>query len=398
MERQEHEFLETCLWLARAIARHLKMFCLIVGIATLGSIVITQFIDKEYESKAVVLPPMANAPSLSSLGGQFSSVSKMLGMAGGDTREADILEQLLNSRELHKAIIDSFRLVHLYEMDKDPRKAIKEADVLKRFRRNFKVESNDLEFFDITFRDKDPERAKMVVDYALAHVDSIYSTLKWTTASDEVEYIDRRIAQVTSSIDSLKKEMSAFQRKHGVVDPEVQYEETVKLLAAAMQEEAKIKLELDVEKQQHGDKSIRYAELKARYDAAHKNAESLKKRNDSILLSVDNASSVMIAFAQYKADLELQIELLTGLKLQKETAEIQAKKGAPKFTVLERPWLNDKKVSPPRMAIVLLTFFLAAVIATFIAVVIEFTNDERDANGRLYHLLRSIGEALRPRK
>ena len=397
MEARDHEFLETVLWTVRAVLRHKKLYCWIVGAVTVASIAITQFVDKEYESRAVILPPETENASFAKLSGDVSSIAKMVGGFGGDTREADILEQFLSSRELHKAIIDSFGFVHLYKMDKNPEKPAKEADVLKKFRKKFTVDQNDLYFFEVSFRDKDPARAKAVMDFALAYLDSIYSNLKQATASDEVEHCRRRVAQVEATIDSIKSEMARFQAKHGVVDPEVQYEETVKLIASAMADAEQAKLEMEVEREQHGDKSLRYSALKSRHDAARKSVESLKKRKDSVLLPVEDASSVIIAFAQFKADLEVQLGVLSGLKLQQETAEIQARKGAPKFVVLERPWLNDKKVSPPRTAIVIVSFALSSIVAVFLAVLLEFAADQRDANGRLCGLARSIGEALRIR-
>ena len=397
MESRDHEFLETVLWTVRAVARHLRMCCLVVGISTLAAVVVTQFVDKEYDAKAVVLPPISSDP-VAQLSGSLGSLSKIVGASPELHREANVLEQFLSSRELHKAIIDSFGLVRLYKMDKNPKKPPKEADVLKKFRKNFWVETNDLDLFEISFRDKDPARAKAVVDFALARLDSIYSALKTNVADEDVGHYRRRIAQVEASVDSVREEMTRFQAKHGVVDPEVQYEETVKLIASAMAEEEQAKLEMEVEREQHGDKSLRYSELKSRHDAAKKSVESLKKRKDSVLMPVEGASSVMVAFAQLKADLEVQLELLAGLKLQLESAEIQARKGAPKFTVIERPWVNDKKVSPPRAAITALTFVLSGVLATFVSVLIEFCADQRESDGRLYRLLRSIGEALRPRK
>ena len=397
MEERRHEFLETVLWTVRAVARHLKLCFLVAVIPTAVVAVVLLFVDKEYESRAVILPPETQNTPFAKLSGDISSIAKMMGGMGGDSRESDILEQFLSSRELHKAIIDSFGFVHLYKMDKNPEKPPKEADVLKKFRKKFTVDQNDLYFFEVAFRDKDPARAKAVVDFALSYLDSIYSNLKQANASDEVEHCRRRVAQVESTIDSIKSEMAKFQAKHGVVDPEVQYEETVRLIASAMAEEEQAKLEMEVEREQHGDRSLRYSELKSRHDAAKKSVESLKKRKDSVLLPVESASSVMIAFAQFKADLEVQLGVLSGLKLQQETAEIQARKGAPKFVVLERPWLNDKKVSPPRTAIVVVAFALSSVAAVFLAVILEFAADQRESGGRLSGLVRTIGEALRIR-
>ena len=397
MEERRHEFLETVLWTVRAVARHLKLCFLVAVIPTAVVAVVLLFVDKEYESRAVILPPETQNTPFAKLSGDISSIAKMMGGMGGDSRESDILEQFLSSRELHKAIIDSFGFVHLYKMDKNPEKPPKEADVLKKFRKKFTVDQNDLYFFEVAFRDKDPARAKAVVDFALSYLDSIYSNLKQANASDEVEHCRRRVAQVESTIDSIKSEMAKFQAKHGVVDPEVQYEETVRLIASAMAEEEQAKLEMEVEREQHGDRSLRYSELKSRHDAAKKSVESLKKRKDSVLLPVESASSVMIAFAQFKADLEVQLGVLSGLKLQQETVEIQARKGAPKFVVLERPWLNDKKVSPPRTAIVVVAFALSSVAAVFLAVILEFAADQRESGGRLSGLVRTIGEALRIR-
>ena len=396
MEERKYEFLETVLWTVRAVVRHLRMCCLVVGISTLAAIVATQFVDKEYEATAVVLPPASSDP-VAQLSGGLGSLSKLMGASPELYREANILEQFLSARELHKPIIDSFGLVRLYKMDKNPSKPPKEADVLKKFRKNFRVESNDLDLFEISFRDKDPARAKAVVDFALAYLDSIYSALKTNVAAEDVGHYRRRIAQVEASIDSVRAETKRFQTKHGVVDPEVQYGETVKLIASAMAEEEQAKLEMEVEREQHGDKSLRYSALKSRHDAAKKSVESLKKRKDSVLLPVDGASSVMVAFAQLKADLEVQLELLAGLKLQLESAEIQARKGAPKFSVIERPWINDKKVSPPRAAITIVVCMLSTVLSVLVAVVLEFAADQRAAGGRLSGLVRSIGEELRIR-
>ena len=87
MESRDHEFLETVLWTVRAVARHLRMCCLVVGISTLAAVVVTQFVDKEYDAKAVVLPPTSSDP-VAQLAGSLGSLSKIVGASPEIYREA----------------------------------------------------------------------------------------------------------------------------------------------------------------------------------------------------------------------------------------------------------------------------------------------------------------------
>ncbi len=398
MAEQEHEFFESVLWLIRATARHLRLVVVFVATLTLAAIVGTGFIDKKYEATALLLPPIPDAAGIQRVAAEIGAISKLLGGGLYDTREADILEAIFNSSELQLDVAERFNLVQVYELDKNKKRPAKKADLLKVFRKQFSVEFNEADFLELSFRDKSPERAKELLDYMIAKADSLYSKLQAVEAKNSESYYSRRVALARASVDSIQREMVLFQQKHGIVDPEIQYEETVKLLSSAVKEQEQAASEMRIEAKERGENSLRYSQLKSRYEAATQSVAQLKKKRDSVLLPLADAPALIQTYTSLRLDLGLQMQLLEGLQLQVELAQLQEKKGASKFFLIEKPWVNDKKVSPPRMAIVAVTCTLSFVIAILIAASLEFYAEQRKNNGRLYHLLCTTREALTRKK
>ena len=61
---------------------------------------------------------------------------------------------------------------------------------------------------------------------------------------------------------------------------------------------------------------------------------------------------------------------------------------------LQKAWVNNKKVSPPRMAIVALIALISTIICLFISIWKEFLKEEERLDTDLYKLIRSTLELI----
>ena len=106
------------------------------------------------------------------LGGEFSNYASMLGLSFSSV-DADAIWTIFNSKELHDMVIDRFDLAAHYEFDGKFR-----ADLLKQFRKNFKLSLTDENMLEISIEDEDYQMASDMATFMLQKADSMFNAFK----------------------------------------------------------------------------------------------------------------------------------------------------------------------------------------------------------------------------
>lgn len=354
-----------------------KLCLFVIFVPTLIAFIAVMVIKPTYSASAIVTPPQSNSTSLSGigklLGGGSGDFSSFLGFSFGGS-EADAVWTLLNSWELHNKVIKRFDLRSHYKFKGDF-----QADLLKAFRKNFRLELTKEEMFEITYRDKDYLLAAELVAYLLEQADSTYNAFKIKQARQSREYFDERIALNLHVMDSIKNEFVDFQVKNYFYEPVTQMESTIKYLAGLQTVRDEVGLELAYEKNHRGENTKRYDELQNRYKsinaAIYKALEGAQKNVGVVELK--KSPDLAATYLRFESELKVQEALYKLLRQQSEEMQMEEAKMLKNLHILQPPWPNNKKVSPLRGVTLMFTFFISVLFATLLCNFLAYMDEEK---------------------
>ena len=376
MEKQEQTFLELCLRIINNCLLHLKLCIFIVVVPTiLTFIAVMWIIEPRYEIETIVTPPSGKS-SIGGMLGKFlensSGLSSISSMFNSQDKGTDIVWTFLNSWELHEKIIEKFNLVKHYEFDKQ--KKYYRADVLKAFRKNLTLDYNDENMFVIKVEDEDYKLAVDIIEFILFHADSMYNDYKTTQARQARSYMDARLLEVKTVIDSLEKAFTKFQSENNFYDPTIQLESTVKYLGTLQAERDAIAQEVAFEKMNRGENTKRYEELSKRLQSI--DASILQatqgKRNNVGMISLKKSPDLSAEYLRFESELKIQTTIYKFLRQQSEQLKLEEVNQQTNLVVLEPPWENDKKVYPRKSLMLAFTGLISGISAIVVCCFLEF--------------------------
>lgn len=368
--------IEILLTIVNNTLKRIKLAAIIVIVPTLVVFVLVMWVIKpDYTSSAIVTPPSSPSSlgNLASLPG-MSSMGSLLGISSNDG-DIDAVWTILNSWEIHNQIIEHFDLAEHYEFDGDFH-----ADLLKTFRKNFSLSSNNENMFEITIKDKDYKKATRMVEFVLQKADSAFNHFKSTQARLSREYFESRIALSVHDIDSLQNEFIKFQIENNFYEPKTQVEATLRYLGEIQGLKEKVSIERSYEKLKQGrDDSKKYDELNKRYRTldASLNKTLTGKQEEVGLVALKKTPELAAKYLRLEEEIKAQVALYKILRQQNEELRIEEAKMLKNLHVLEAPWENNKKVAPRRGLILMFTFFASSLVAIFFCNMIVYLEEEK---------------------
>jgi uncharacterized protein involved in exopolysaccharide biosynthesis len=363
--------------------KHFKLCCACVLIPTLVVFVLVMWVIKPtYAAKAVVTPPPDNSSmgALSGmLDGELSSYASLLGFASGSV-DADAIWTIFDSKELQDMVIDKFNLAEHYEFDGKFR-----ADLLKKFRKNFKLSLTDENMLEISIEDEDYKLASEMATFMLEKADSMFNAFKTKQARQSREYFDNRIELCLKTLDSLQQDFVKFQADNNFYEPEVQMEATINYLSTLQTERQSVAVEMNYESQLRGTDSKRYSELSKRYSSLNTAInQTLNGKQQSMgLITLKKSPQLGAEYMRKQEEIKVQAALYKLLRQQSEQMQLEEAKKLTNLHVLEAPWPNDKKVSPLRGVSLVFTVFVATLLATILCNFIELVKSQKGTGSSL---------------
>lgn len=363
----------TFLELLQIILRRKKFILLSVFIPTLASIVFVMLAQSMYQSDALVDPPREGGGGtgiLEDLGlGKAGGFGSLLGGSDGGLDECI---SILQSTRFAELTVARFDLETAYGFKK-PGKETKyyKANVLKSFRRMFSFSETDEGAIRLAMKDTSAVRARDILVYTIHLLDSLYTDVQQTAAHQRLGYIDQRLVLAEADMKRLEDSLSAFQNRHNLLAPDVQLRA---ILENATQTELRleaIKEEMAVEAALRGTSSARYADLAVERKLQEK-ALAGRIRNapgdNSFILPTKMLPSLTTEYLRLERAYNIRLGVYKYLVQQAETLRLEAGKNIRVISVIDPPWVNDKRVSPRRRVVVESVFVLSLIFSVFLTI------------------------------
>lgn len=356
-------------FLLETLTKHRGLIFWIVTLATLVSVATAFLLPQWYRATALLLPPKNVTVST----GEIRGLSEVASVTGGLTlpvmvTPSDVYARILESETVAAGIIEQFNLQTLFETEN-----FTETYLALKERAEFEVTDEGL--LQVSMEDKDPQMAADIANAFVSQLEAINRELTAQWAGRNRIFIQKRLAQVKTDLDSARLELREFETSNYTVDLEEQtrlaIDQAISLkiiLDSTDREERLLQTELS-------DDNLQLKEARLRGDVIRQQLRQLEKGTlDSSFFSLP-ISAIPALRGRY---LELQSRVGVSLSIyelllqQWEEARISENENQTTMSVLDRARPPQLRSRPQRTIIVVGTFALSLILSIILAAMIEY--------------------------
>lgn len=335
------------------------------------SALVVLLIPNQYESTTRIMPPeqtSGGAAMLAALVGRGQAAGGLASLAGGlfgGRGNGALFLELLRSGTISGRLIDRFQLQHVYS-----KRYV--VDTAKKLARKTSI-SEDAKSGVITIAVEDTERGR-ARDLAQAYVDELNALVvkvNTSSARREREFIEQRLQTVGLELQRAQLEMSEFSTKNAAIDIKEQTRAMVDADAKLQGLLVASESELDSLGQIYGSQNARVRAAEARVgvlrrelardtDGAPLGSSSDQTGNSALSYpALRQLPALAVPWANLYRRVRIEETVYEMLSAQYETARIEEAKSIPAVSVIDPAGWPEKKSSPHRLILVLVSTLIA---------------------------------------
>jgi uncharacterized protein involved in exopolysaccharide biosynthesis len=309
-----------------------------VGTATALAVVVSLVLQPWFRAQATILPPTEGGDTFSIMSGMIeSSALSHLGLISTST-PSDVFAEILKSRMLREAMIDSFKLDSLYK-----RKGMDRT--LRELSHHVSIDVVASGLVVVSVEDQSPQRAAAMANFLVDELDRFNQESLNTRAKKTRGFLEERLVDVRERMEHAESTLAGYERKHGVVASEEAVRGMADVIAQKMSLQVQRAYVSSFSVKSSSELSAMDAEIRA-FDEELAKLPGLKQTGERLAL-----------------DAEIQRKVFALLTAQHEEARIQEMRDTPTLTVLDRARPPELKARPKRSIIVAATALVATLLA-----------------------------------
>lgn len=353
------------------ILRYKRTIMVNVLILTLLSVIISFLIPNQYTAKVSFIAPKKKGGIFGDISGFSSTISNLSkalgGRLGAVSEEAYNYLVILQSRTVFLKVIEKFNLREVYEIDQNK----PFEDVIDELENNVKFNVEDEGNIVVSVKDRSPERAAAIANYFVQLLNEISIDLGNKEAKNNREFIERRFFEIQDTIRVLEDSLKMFSKRFNVLEIQEQVKGAISVAAEIKAEVEMAKIEKDLLINNLGDSHPLVSQANLKLRELNQRLKSMKFGEDDIKSSLnffipfEKIPETGILYLRIKRDYEIQNKLLEFLYPIYEQAKIEEQKNIPVVVVVDEAIPPEKKSSPKRSLIVLVTFLSSFILSVF---------------------------------
>lgn len=361
------------------LARKKALILSITSAVTLATVITVLVLESEYMAVGLVKPPKGgNGSGIEDLLKESGAgVGGLLGsFIGGNESGLDECLSILNSSRFARLVIERFDLETAWEFRKPGKKPKKYyfADVLRKFEKTRGFQVTDENAIEISMEDKSPERAKEMVDYMIRILDSLYTDVQRREMRQKLQYLDVRMEMAEADMKAIEDSLVVFKNKYNLYLPELQVQLILESAAQTELEIETVKEDMALEAALRGTASSRYRDLAVKHGLLKKSMAGKLKNNldsNSLVLPARALSALALEYFRLDRTYKVKLGVFKYLTQQIESLKLEAEKNTQVVSLLDPPWVNDKRVFPKRRVMVQAAFVLSLLFSCLLAVLLS---------------------------
>jgi len=375
--------------LAIVIAKHKRLVFGLPFFAAIAAAVISFQLPERYTGTTRILPPQQNQSSAAAMIGQLGALAGGAAGALGIKNPADLYIGMLRSRTIADSLIERFNLKDVYQ-------AKRSSDAREKLQIMSKIAAGKEGLITIDVEDSDASRAASLANAYVEELLKLTSTLAVTEAGQRRLFFERQLEQAKGNL--LRAELAArgALERGGITMVDAQGKSMVET-SAVLRAQVSAK-EVEISSMQSYAAPQNPALGKARQELAALRQQMSKLEtgggNSAAYPTPSGANERGVKSLTLLRDVKYNEFLFELLGKQYELARIDEAKEGTVIQVVDKAIVPDRRSSPKRSLIVLLSVIVAGVAALLLAFVKEsFEKARRDpqTSERLALLHRYLG-------
>ncbi len=364
----------TLLELTVLVVRHKRFIIRFVLGAIVLSIVIASVLPVQYEATTVLLPPTQNTSMASAMLGQIANMGGLGGLTSlaggfGIKSQADMYVSFLKSRTIEDAMVRRFGLMQEYRQKKmsDARKELEQRTTV--------VAGVKDGLIRLTVEDRDPKRAAEMANGYVEEFRKLSESLAITEAARRRLFFEQQLQPAKENLAAAEEAMRRTQQATGVLQIDSQAKALIESVAILRGQVAAKEVQIEGMRsfaaEDNPDLILAKQELAALQKQFEQLAGSQRDTGTDIVLSKGRVTQVGMEYLRRYRDLKYNETVYELLVKGLEVAKLDEAKEGEIVQVVDGAVPPDKKSSPHRSIIVVLSTILAFFLAVFWVVVKE---------------------------
>ena len=351
------------------------------SVMTVGTLVVSFFLPKIYESTATLLPQLEsnNGVGLGALfaSGAASSAAQSLGISlpGSPATPTDVFTAMLKSRIMADDIIRRFNLMEHYETKTmhDARGSLEGAT---------RIVVTKEKVIKVAVEDKDPQLASDIANFYVSNLDRLNQTLSVSKARENRKFIEQRVAETQTALVKVEDALKEFQTQNRTVAIEAQSKAMIEATAMIQAQIMAQEVQLQVMGSYLSSNNPEIARVQSSISELRKQLQIMetgksgKERlpGDRLRPAITSVPTLALEYGRLARDLKVQETLYALLISQYEQAKLTEARDTPTVQVLD-PAIPAERKSRPK---ILLNVLIAGILSLFVGLFWAFVRGAMD--------------------
>jgi uncharacterized protein involved in exopolysaccharide biosynthesis len=372
------------------------LIAMVTGIAALAGLALCYVSPVRYTASTKIMPPQQTQSTTSMMMNQLTGGSSLAAFAGGGLglkSPNDIYVGLLHSRPIADAVIKKFDLAKVYH-SKDMTSA---RTALAGYTN---VISEKTGFIAVSVTDQDKKRASEMANAYIEQLRILTKSLAVTEASQRRLFYEEQLKQAKDALVGAEDSFQQVQQRKGLVQLDAQARVMIEGIAALRAQVAAKQVEVQALRSYSTERNpdVQLAEKELSSLQAEETRMGQNNRSPGVAgLGLGNVPAAGLEYLRAARELAYRQALFDMLMKQYDAAKLDESKDAAVIQVVEPAIEPDRKSSPHRTLIVLISTFLGFLAGCVLALSLwgkELVQSDPDASSKL----EEFGYALSGRK
>lgn len=386
-ERREVDLIDLLL----VLAQRKKLILQITLAAALVALIVSFLLPKMYTATTTILPPQESQSSVASMLGQFGALSGLSVKDLGMKSPSDLYAVVLKSRTIEDQLVDRFDLRKVY--------AVKTyQDARKKLERRSQIAAGDEGLITISVTDRDPKRAAGLANGYVDGLHSLNEHLALSEAAQRRLFYQQKIDSEREELSRAELALQQVQEKSGLIQPDAQGKAIVEAVANTRAQVAvqEVRIQAMRTYATANNPDLKRAEQELaglRGQLAKLERSNGELGNGNLEVPTRRLPEVELDYLRKLREVKYHESVYEFLGKQLEAARIDEAKDAAVVQAVDKAVEPEKKSSPHRLAIVLISTVLAfafACIGVLIAAAVRRKENHPQDQARLALLRRSL--------
>ena len=302
---------------------------------------------------------------------EFSFLAGISDISGSGSKNSDLAQALLTGNALLDQIAEEFRFIEKYDLDKYPKTVAREM-IRESMKSDFQSSTGIL---TISYQDIDPEFATAIINRSLDLLEKRFQELTLERVGTKKLFLEERIDEIGLEVRRAQQNLIDFQQKYGIVNIEIQAESQITELAKLNSEIIALEMEIKALLQYRREEDPQILRLRKDLELKRYLLE-MKKSGFTAFSSEDIPTTklpeISAVYFNLRRDLTIQETIYASLRQQYETTKMEEADDSKIFQIIERAEIPERKASPSRGKICVITSLAAFFLSVFVSFIMEY--------------------------